>query len=97
MKFVPLLFLITLCFFCSISSADTETENQALTRLVHEMDALNIIIKEAKHQQDPHDKQTFQYMQLQADLKKVRAGILAHINRTKELPKRITPIQGDYQ
>src|SRR5437867_1218787 len=81
---------ISLCY------ADTETENQALARLIHEMDALNQIIKEAKTQQDPKARSKFQYHWLHYDLQKIRTGITAHIHHSWRQPRNIKPIQGDY-
>ena len=77
--------------------ADTDTERESLARLVHEIDALDPLIRAAESQSDPDARIRFQYAWLRQDLTRIRLGIEEHLNAPQAEPRRFPPIRGDYR
>lgn len=87
------------CFclcFSTLTWADTETENQALARFIHELDALNSQLTEAQASLDPATRWQFRYDVLRQDLKTIRHGVMAYINHNLNQPRTIPEMKGDY-
>ncbi|MDX1655792.1 MAG: RAQPRD family integrative conjugative element protein [Candidatus Competibacteraceae bacterium] len=71
-------------------------EREALARLVHELDALEILIRDA----EAHDGTgwiRFQYGWLRDDLARMRLGILEYLRDDLDQPRTIPPLRGDYR
>lgn len=87
-------------FFVSVylvpSYADIDSENAALARLVHEIEALNPLINDAEKQQPKNTRIYFNYEALRHDLNQIKAGINQQITSTAIEPRAVEPIQGDY-
>ena len=77
--------------------ADTDTERESLARLVHELDALEPLVRTAESQSDPDARIRFQYAWLRQDLARIRLGIEEHLNAPQAEPRRFPPIRGDYR
>ena len=77
--------------------ADTDAEREALARLVHELDALEPLMRTAESQTDPDARIRFQYAWLRQDLTRIRLGIEEHLNAPQAEPRRFPPIRGDYR
>lgn len=89
-------------FLCSMlilpsASASSEGEREALTRLLHEIQALEPIIQEAQAQADPEDRVRFEYLWLRRDLTKIAQGLQDHINGPRNEPRKFEPLRGDYR
>lgn len=77
--------------------ADADAEREALTRLVHEIDALAPLIQRAELHADPDARIRFRYDWLQQDLDQLRAGIQAHVDSPRATPRAFPPLRGDYR
>ncbi|MDN3519008.1 RAQPRD family integrative conjugative element protein [Aquisalimonas lutea] len=81
--------------------ADTDGEREALSRLVHELRALEPLIDEAEAQADPEARIRMEYDWLRRDLERVRDGIRAHIEAPRPMrdpePREVEPLRGDYR
>lgn len=90
------LICISLGLFSNLVLADTELENEALTRTIHVLDSLKPLINEAERQQDKNTRTQFQYDALRQDLEKIKTGINEKLNPITIEPRVVTPIDGDY-
>lgn len=78
-------------------AADSDGERAALTRLIHELEALAPLIDEASAQAELDTRIRFQYDWLRQDLMKIRTGIAEHINAPRAEPRKVPPLKGDYR
>ncbi len=91
--------IITILLF-SISSfalADADGERVALSKIVHELDALKPLITEAKSQSNPDERIQFQYDWLVLDLHRIKSGIEEHLTAPRSQPRSFPPLKGDYR
>jgi len=91
--------IITILLF-SISSfalADADGERIALAKIVHELDALNPLITEAKSQSNPDARIQFKYDWLTLDLHRIKFGIEEHLTAPRTQPRSFPPLKGDYR
>ncbi len=91
--------IITILLF-SISSfalADADGERIALAKIVHELDALNPLITEAKSQSNPDARIQFQYDWLALDIHRVKSGMEEHLTAPRTQPRSFPPLKGDYR
>ena len=79
------------------AAADTDGEHTELARLVHELDALEPLIREAEAQANPDARIRFRYDWLRQDLSRVRQGIEEHIEVPRAEPRTFPPLRGDYR
>ena len=77
--------------------ADAEGEREALARLVHELQALEPVIREAEAQAPYEARIRFQYDWLRADLRRVVQGIQDHLDAPRAVPRTVEPLSGDYR
>lgn len=77
--------------------ADGGGEREALARLVHEIDALMPVVREAKMHADPTTRIHFQYGWLKHDLERIKFGIREHLNAPRAEPRSFPPLKGDYR
>ncbi|MGE0760369.1 MAG: RAQPRD family integrative conjugative element protein [Pirellulaceae bacterium] len=77
--------------------ADVDAERESLARLVHELDALEPLLRTAEAQADPDARIRFQYAWLRQDIARIRLGIEEHLNAPQAEPRRFPPITGDYR
>lgn len=90
-------FLYLLVLLCGSAGADSDGERAALARLVHEIEAIAPLIREAEMQADPTARVRFQYGWLQQDLDRVKLGIREHLDAPRAEPRTFPPLQGDYR
>lgn len=77
--------------------ADSDGEREALARLIHEIQALEPLIRSAESQANPDARVRFRYDWLRQDLARVRLGIQEHINAPRAEPRTFPPLRGDYR
>ncbi len=77
--------------------ADADAERETLAQLTHEIDALEVLIREAESQAEPDARIHFHYDWLRQDLSRVRQGIQDHINVPRVEPRNFPPLRGDYR
>ena len=79
----------------AVASADGEGE--ALARVAHELEVLELLIREAESQASPDARIRFRYDWLRQDLARVRLGIQEHIDVPRAEPRTFPPLRGDYR
>lgn len=93
---------IALAVVPAFAMADADAEREVLSRLVHELEALEPLIDEAEAQSDPDQRIRMEYDWLRRDLERVRSGIREHIEAPRRpprpvAPREIEPLRGDYR
>lgn len=76
--------------------ASVSSENAALARIVHELNALEPLINQAQAQQPQYTRVHFNYTQLRADIRKIKKGIQQQIKSAALEPRHVQPLSGDY-
>lgn len=77
--------------------ADADGERAVLVRIIHELQVIEPLIKEAASQANPDARIRFQYDWLRQDLDQIRLGIQAHIDTPRTEPRSFPPLRGDYR
>ena len=77
--------------------ADADAERDALTRIVHELQAVESLITKAQSQADNDARVRFQYDWLRNDMDMLKDGIQAHIDAPRAQPRSFPPLRGDYR
>jgi RAQPRD family integrative conjugative element protein len=77
--------------------ADADAEREVLTRIVHELRAVESLITLAQAQADNDARVRFQYDWLRHDMNLMKAGIQAHIDAPRAQPRGFPPLRGDYR
>lgn len=77
--------------------ADADAEREALTRIVHELRAVESLITQAQSQADNDARVRFQYDWLRHDVNLMKDGIQAHIDSPRAQPRSFPPLRGDYR
>ena len=80
-----------------LTHADAEGERAALARVIHELLALDPLVRSAESQANPDARVRFRYDWLRQDLERVRLGIQEHINAPRAQPRSFPPLRGDYR
>ena len=80
-----------------LAHADAEGERAALARVIHELQALDPLVRSAESQANPDARVRFRYDWLRQDLQRVRLGIQEHINAPRAQPRSFPPLRGDYR
>ena len=80
-----------------LAHADAEGEREALARVIHELQALDPLVRSAESQANPDARVRFRYDWLRQDLQRVRLGIQEHINAPRAQPRSFPPLRGDYR
>lgn len=96
---VPCASLICIAgLFCVIDvTAEPDAEREVLARLIHEIQALEPLIKTAESQAIPDTRIRFRYDWLRQDLNRLGAGIQDHIDAPRNEPRTFPPLRGDYR
>lgn len=94
--------LILLLIFISAglsapSYAITDQERSVLQRLHAELEAIAKITVEAQQAANRNDRHLVDYQLLNADLEKIRQGILDAVNAQRREPRSLPPVSGDYR
>ena len=84
-------------FFASAPAlADADAEREMLAHLIHELEALEPLIRSAESQANPDARVQFRYDWLRQDLARVRLGIQEHIDVPRAEPRTFPPLRGEY-
>jgi RAQPRD family integrative conjugative element protein len=78
------------------TGAPSDAERADLARLIQDLNALEPLLTQARRDANPDARVKFQYRWLRADLDKIKRGIRAYLDGTRDLPRSIKPLQGDY-
>ena len=88
---------IVTTFAAAPALADSDAERETLARLIHELQALEPLIRSAESQVNPDTRVRFRYDWLRQDLARVRLGIQEHIDVPRAGPRTFPPLRGDYR
>jgi RAQPRD family integrative conjugative element protein len=77
--------------------ADADAERDALAKIIHELKALELLIKQAEANADQDARVRFRYDWLRQDLKQIRDGVQSHIDAPRAQPRLFPPLRGDYR
>jgi RAQPRD family integrative conjugative element protein len=68
-----------------------------LARVIHELQALEPLLRAAQSQANPDARVRFRYDWLRQDLQRLRLGIQEHINAPRAQPRSFPPLRGEYR
>ena len=77
--------------------ADADAEREALAKVIHELNALDSLIKRAAANAEQDSRIRFRYDWLRQDLKQIKDGIQSHIDSPRAQPRSFPPLRGDYR
>jgi len=77
--------------------ADADAERDALAKIIHELKALELLIKQAEANADQDARVRFRYDWLRQDLTQIRDGVQSHIDAPRAQPRSFPPLRGDYR
>ena len=89
--------LITGLFITPAAFADADAERDALAKIIHELNTLEPLIKQAEANADQDARVRFRFDWLRQDLKQVREGIQSHIDAPRAQPRSFPPLRGDFR
>ncbi len=89
--------LILLLSLSSIAQSDTDGERAALTKLIHELDALQPLVEEAESQADSSARPHHRFDLLRYEIDLVRSGIEEMLLPARIQPRSFPPLKGDYR
>ena len=72
-------------------------EHEALARVLHELEVLEPLIREAESAETAGDRISFRYDWLRRDINQIKGGLEAHLDAVHEEPRSFTPLRGDYR
>ena len=93
----PPSFLIIAFFIMPVAFADADAERDALAKIIHELDALEPLIKQAEANADQDARVRFRYDWLRQDLTQIRDGVQSHIDAPRAQPRSFPPLRGDFR
>ena len=77
--------------------ANADAEREALAKVIHEINALESLIKRAEANAEQDSRIRFRYDWLRQDLKQIKDGIQSHIDSPRTQPRSFPPLRGDYR
>ena len=77
--------------------ANAAAEREALAEVIHELNALESLIKRAEANAEQDSRIRFRYDWLRQDLKQIKDGIQSHIDSPRAQPRSFPPLRGDYR
>ena len=77
--------------------ADADAERAALAGIVHELEGLEPLIREAEAQARPEARIRMRYDWLRRDLARIRQGVRDHLDAPRSEPRTFPPLRGDYR
>ena len=96
-QFWPSTFLILGLSVAPAAFADVDAEREALAKIIHELNALEPLIKQAEANAVEDARIRFRYDWLRQDLKQIKDGIQSHIDAPRAQPRSFPPLRGDYR
>ena len=82
---------------CSFAQANNEREKAALVRLIHELQALQPLVTEARQSALMDARIRLNYDWLSQDLVHIQHGIQDYLDTPRSEPRSFPPLQGDYR
>ena len=77
--------------------ADAEGEREALAHVIHELQALEPLLRKGEVQANPDARVHFRYDWLRKDLQQMRLGIQDHLDAPRAEPRQFPPLRGEYR
>lgn len=96
-QFWPSIFLILGLCFTPAAFADGDAERESLAKIIHELNVLESLIKQAEANADQDSRVRFRYDWLRQDLKQIKDSIQSHIDSPRAQPRSFQPLRGDYR
>ena len=96
-QFWPSTFLVIGLSVTSAALADAGAERETLAKIIHELNALEPLIKRAEANAEQDSRIRFRYDWLRQDLKQIKDGIQSHIDSPRAQPRSFPPLRGDYR
>ena len=96
-QFWPSTFLILGLCVAPAAFADADAEREALAKIIHELNALEPLIKRAEANADQDARVRFRYNWLRQDLNQIKDGIQSHIDAPRAQSRSFPPLRGDYR
>ena len=96
-RFWPSTFLILGLCVAPAAFAGADAEREALAKVIHELNALEPLIKRAEANAEQDSRIRFRYDWLRQDLKQIKDGIQSHIDSPRAQPRTFPPLRGDYR
>lgn len=93
----PSIFLIIGLSVTPMAFADADAEREVLAKVIHELNALEPLIKRAEANAEQDSRIRFRYDWLRQDLKHIKYGIQSHIDSPRAQPRSFPPLRGDYR
>ena len=90
-------FLILGLCFTPVAFADADAESESLAKIIHELNVLESLIKQAEANADQDSRVRFRYDWLRQDLKQIKDGVQSHIDSPRAQPRTFPPLRGDYR
>jgi RAQPRD family integrative conjugative element protein len=78
-------------------AVNNDGEKASLDRIIHELDALQPLLKEAEGQAFVDSRIRFSYSWLNQDLMRIKQGIKEYIETPSTEPRSFEPLKGDYR
>ncbi len=89
--------LLALGLLWPSAHADRDAERSALAQVIHELNAVEVLIEQAASQTNRDARIRFRYDWLRQDLERIRRGIREHIDAPRAQPRTFAPLRGDYR
>jgi RAQPRD family integrative conjugative element protein len=80
-----------------LARADAQGEREALARVIHELQAIEPLLRTGQAQANPDARVRFRYDWLRQDLQRMRLGIQEHIDAPRAEPREFPPLRGEYR
>ena len=80
-----------------LARADAQGERESLARVIHELQAVEPLLRAGQAQANPDARVRFRYDWLRQDLQRMRLGIQEHINAPRAEPRSFPPLRGEYR
>ena len=94
---IPAAAIIAAALILNPAFADADAEREALAHVVHELEALEPLIRAAESQANPDARIRFHYDWFRQDLARVQGGVQEHIDAPRAEPRTFPPLRGDYR
>ena len=87
---------IVAVLYAAGAHADTDAEREALARIAHELQRVQLLVAESAKTADTSARIRFRYDWLERDLDLVLRGIADHVDAPRQ-PRPVPPLSGDYR
>lgn len=97
----PLLKYPLALLLCSLAlpalAASNDAEKAALARLIHELDALAPLVRDAQDKALADTRIRLNYSWLEQDLERIKQGLREYLIAPSTEPRKFEPLSGDYR